>query len=59
MYKHPLSKISEINSDLITCNDLTLIEKIILGNYLVNSSILDATIALIIISKRFDDPLLV
>ena len=58
-----LSKISEINSDLITRNDLALIETLLFGDNSVsqydNSRILDATIAYIITSKRFDDPLLV
>ena len=57
-----LSKISEVNSDLITPNDLALIETLLFGNSSVsqydNSRILDATIAFIITSKRFDDPLL-
>ena len=58
-----LSKISEINSDLITRNDLALIETLYFGDNSVsqhdNSRILDANIAFIITSKRFDDPLLV
>ena len=58
-----LSKISEINGDLITRNDLTLIETLLFGNNSFsqydNSRILDATIAFIVTSKRFDDPLLV
>ena len=58
-----LSKISEINSELITWNDLALIETLLFGDNLFsqydNSRILDATIAFIVASKRFDDPLLV
>ena len=58
-----LSKISEIKSDLITCNDLALIENLLFGDNLFsqydNSRILDDTIAFIITSRRFDDPLLV
>ena len=58
-----LSKISEINSDLITRNDLASIETLLFGNNSFsqydNSRILDATIAFIVTSKRFDDPLLV
>ena len=58
-----LSKISEINSELITCNDLALIETLLFGDNSFsqydNSRILDATIAFIVTSKRLDDPLLV
>ena len=58
-----LSKISETNSDLITCNGLALIETLLFGNNSFgqynNSRILDATIAFIFTSTRFDDPLLV
>ena len=58
-----LSKISEINSDLITRNDLALIETLLFGDNSFsqydNSRILDATIVFIVASKRFDDPLLV
>ena len=58
-----LSKISEIKSDLITCNDLALTENLLFGDNLFrqydNSRILDATIAFVITSRRFDDPLLV
>ena len=58
-----LSRISEINSDLITRNDLALIETLLFGDNSFsqydNSRISDATIAFIITSKRFDDPLLV
>ena len=58
-----LSKISEINSELITWNDLALIETLLFGDNLFsqydNSRILDATIAFIVAPKRFDDPLLV
>ena len=57
-----LNKISKINSDLITCNYLALIETLLFGNNSFsqydNSRILDATIAFIVTSKRFDDPLL-
>ena len=58
-----LSEISEINSELITRNDLALIETLLFGDNLFsqydNSRILDATITFIVTSKRFDDPLLV
>ena len=58
-----LSKVSEIISDLITRNDLALIETLLFGNNSFsqydNSRILDATIAFIVTSKRLDDPLLV
>ena len=63
-YKNTLwSKLSEINSDLITCNDLALIETLCFGdssfNQHDNSKILYATTAFIVPSKRFDDPFLV
>ena len=49
--------------ELITCNDLALIEILLLGDNSFsqygNSRILDAAIAFIVTSKRFDDPLLV
>ena len=55
-----LSRISEINSELITRNDLALIETLLFGDNSVsqydNSRILDATIVFIIKSKRFGDP---
>ena len=58
-----LSKISEINSELISRSDLALIETFLFGdNSFIqydNSRILDATIAFTVTSKRFDDPLLV
>ena len=58
-----LSKISEINSDLITRNDLALIETLLFVDNSFsqydNSRILDATMAFIFTSKRFDDPLLI
>ena len=58
-----LSEISEINSELITRNDLALIETLLFGDNSFsqydNSRILDATRAFIVTSKRFDDPLLV
>ena len=58
-----LSKISEINSELITRIDLALIEILLSGDNSFsqydNSRILDATRAFIVTSKRFDDPLLV
>ena len=57
-----LSKISEINSELITRNDLALIETLLFGDNSFsqydNSRILVATMAFILTSKRFDDPLL-
>ena len=56
-----LSKICEINSDLIIRNDLALIESFLFGDNSFtpydNPSILDATIAFITTSERFDDPL--
>ena len=56
-----LSKISEINSELITWNDLALIETLLFGDNLFsqydNSRILDNAIAFIVTSKIFDDPL--
>ena len=56
-----LSKISEINSELITRSDLALIETLLFDDssfsQCVNSRILDATIAFIVTSKRFDDSL--
>ena len=55
-----LSKISETNSELISRNDLALIETLLFSfSQYDNSRILDATIAFIVTSKRFDDPLLV
>ena len=58
-----LSEISEINSELITRNDLALIETLLFGDNSFsqydNSEILDATVGFIVISKRFDDSLLV
>ena len=57
-----LSKISEINRELITRNDLALIETLLFGDNSFsqydNSRILVATMAFILTSKRFDDPLL-
>ena len=54
-----LSKISEINSELITRNDLALIETLLFGDNSFsqydNSRILVATKAFIFTSKRFDD----
>ena len=54
-----LSKISEINSELITRNDLALIETLLFDDSSFSqcdySRILDATIAFIVTSKRFDD----
>ena len=59
----PLSVISEINSELITRNDLAFIETLLFGDnsfsQFDNSRILDATIAFVVTSKRFDTPLLV
>ena len=58
-----LSEISEVNSELTTRNDLALTETLLFGDNSFsqydNSRILDATIAFIVASKRFDDPLLV
>ena len=58
-----LSKISEINSELITRNDLALIETLLFGDNSFsqydNSRILNATIAFIVTSKLFNDPNLV
>ena len=57
-----LSNISEINSDLITHNDLALTETLHFGDNSFskydNPRTLDATVAFIVTSKRFDDPLL-
>ena len=58
-----LSEISKINRDLITRNDSALIETLLFGDNSFSqydkSIILDATIAFIVTSKRFDEPLLV
>ena len=58
-----LSEISEINSELITRNDLALIETLLFADNSFsqydNSGILDAAVAFIVTSKRFDDSLLV
>ena len=58
-----LSKISELNSELITRNDLALTKTLLLGDNSFSQSddsrILDATIAFIVASKRFQDRLLV
>ena len=58
-----LNEICQIDSELITHNDLALIETRLFGDNSFsqydNSKILDATIVFIVISKRFDDPLLV
>ena len=58
-----MSEMSEIDSELITRDDLALIETLLFGDdsfsQYYNSRILDATIAFIVASKRFDDPLLV
>ena len=58
-----LNKISEIISDLTTCNDLALIETLLFGDNSFsqcdNLRILDASTAFIVTSKSFDDPLLV
>ena len=54
-----MGKISEINSNLITRNDLALIETLLFGDNSFsqhdNSRILDDTIAFIVTTKRFDD----
>ena len=53
-----MSKISEINSELITQNDLALIETLLFGDNSFsqydNSRILDDTIAFIATTNRFD-----
>ena len=58
-----LSKISEIDGELITHNDLALTETLLFGDNLFsqynNSRILDASITFIVTSKRFDNSLLV
>ena len=58
-----LSKLSESNSELITRNDIALIETLLFGdnsyNQYDNSRIIDATIASIVTSKSLDDSLLV
>ena len=62
-YRNTLfSQISEINSDLIIRNDLALIEtRLFCKNSFSqynDSRILDATIAFIVTSRKFDDPVL-
>ena len=58
-----MSEMSEIDSELITRDDLALIETLLFGDdsfsQYDNSRILDATIASMVASKRFDDPPLV
>ena len=58
-----MSEMSEIDSELITRDDLALIETLLFGDdsfsQYDNSRILDATIASIVASKKFDDPPLV
>ena len=58
-----LRKTSEINSESITGNDLALIETLLFGGNSFsrydNLRILNATIAVIVTSKRFDNPTLV
>ena len=58
-----MSEMSEIDSELITRDDLALIETLLFGDdsfsQYDNSRILDATIASIVASNRFDDPPLV
>ena len=58
-----LSKISEIDCELITRNDLALIETLLFGDNSFsqydNLRILDATIVIIVTSKIFNNPLLV
>ena len=58
-----LSKISEIDTELITRNDLALIETLLFRDNSFsqydNLRILDATIVTIVTSKIFNDPLLV
>ena len=58
-----MSKISEINSELVTRNDLTSIETLPFGNNSFSqydkSRTLNATIAFIVTSKRFNNPFLV
>ena len=58
-----LSKISEIDTELITRNDLALIETLLFRHNSFsqydNLRILDATIVIIVTSKIFNDPLLV
>ena len=58
-----LSKLSESNSEMITRNDIALIETLLFGdnsyNQYDNSRIIDATIASIVTSKSLDDSLLV
>ena len=57
------SKISGINNELITRNDLALIETLLFGDNSFsqydNSRILNATVAFIVTSKLFNDPNLV
>ena len=58
----PLSKTSDIKSEPITRNDLALIETLLFGGNSFsrydNFRTLNATIAVIFSSKRFDNPLL-
>ena len=58
-----LSKISELNSELITRNDLALTKTLLFGDNSFsqsdNSRILDAAIAFTVASKRFQNPILV
>ena len=58
-----LSKISELNSELITRNDLALTKTLLFGDNSFsqsdNSRILDAAIAFIVASERFQNPILV
>ena len=58
-----LSKISEIDGEMITHNDLALTETLLFGDNSFsqynNSRILDASITFIVTSKRFDNSLLV
>ena len=58
-----MRKTSEINSESITGNDLALIETLLFGGNSFsrydNLRILNATIAVIVTSKRFDNPPLV
>ena len=58
----PLSKTSDIKCEPITRNDLALIETLLFGGNSFsrydNFGTLNATIAVIFSSKRFDNPLL-
>ena len=57
--KFPHSKLSEINSDILTCTDAETIETLPFGdnvfNQFNNNRVLDPTTTLIVSSKTFHD----